>query len=231
MWDGTELPSTNGAGGPTFSLQSPRALAHLLRAPGQLGLGRAYVAGDLEVDDVESALDLLDTWSAPPLDARTKAAIAAAAVRAGAWRSVPRVPSTELRPRGRRHGIARDRRSVRHHYDVSNEFFKLFLGEHMTYSCAIWSRGATTLDEAQETKLELVCTKLGLREGERLLDVGCGWGAVAGAAGAGRAGSPPAAAGPRPPSPRRRATACTSRGSPCRSRRPRGRGPAPRPPA
>ena len=68
---------------------------------------------------------------------------------------------------------------MRHHYDVSNEFFELFLGDSMTYSCAIFSRGATTLEEAQETKLELVCTKLGLRPGMRVLDVGCGWGSFA----------------------------------------------------
>src|SRR4051794_39590836 len=179
LWDGTALASTTGGPGPTFSLRSPRALGHMLRAPGQLGLGRAYVAGDLEVDDVEAPRDLLDPGAAPPLDPRAKTGIVRGALRAGAWRPLPRAPAAELPPRGRRPGIARDRRSVRHHYDVSNEFFALFLGEHMTYSCAIWSRGATTLDEAQETKLELVCTKLGLREGERLLDVGCGWGSFA----------------------------------------------------
>ena len=88
----------------------------------------------------------------------------------------PRIPASELRPRGRRHSRARDARAVRHHYDVSNDFFKLFLDSSMTYSCAVFSRGATTLEDAQLTKRELVCTKLGLREGERLLDVGCGWG-------------------------------------------------------
>jgi cyclopropane-fatty-acyl-phospholipid synthase len=178
LWDGTALPSTNGAG-PTFRLRSPVALGHALRAPGQLGLGRAYVSGALEVDDVDAALDLLDGWSAPPLDARAKARLAAGAVRAGALGALPRVPATELAPRGRRHSIARDRRSVRHHYDVSNDFFELMLDASMTYSCAIWSRGAETLEDAQRTKLELVCTKLGLRAGERVLDVGCGWGSFA----------------------------------------------------
>jgi cyclopropane-fatty-acyl-phospholipid synthase len=94
-------------------------------------------------------------------------------------RKPPPVPAAELRPSGKRHTRERDARAVRHHYDVSNEFFKLILGEAMTYSCAIFSRGATTLEEAQEAKLELVCTKLGLRETERVLDVGCGWGSFA----------------------------------------------------
>ena len=177
LWDGSALASSGG--GPTFSLRSPTALGHILRAPGQLGVGRAYVTGAIEVDSIDGALELLDEWKPPAIDARTQARLAAAAIRAGALRSVPHVPDAELRPRGRRHSVARDRRSVRHHYDVSNEFFALFLGESMTYSCAIFSRGASTLEEAQETKLELVCTKLGLRPGMRVLDVGCGWGSFA----------------------------------------------------
>ena len=175
LWDGSELPSTSGDG-PVFSVRSPVALGHMLRAPGQLGLGRAYVAGALDVDDVDKVLALLDGYSPPPVDARAKGRLAAAAVRAGALRRLPRTPAVELRPEGRRHSIARDKRAVTHHYDVSNDFFELFLGDSMTYSCAVWSRGAETLEEAQETKLELVCTKLGLQEGERVLDVGCGWG-------------------------------------------------------
>jgi cyclopropane-fatty-acyl-phospholipid synthase len=177
LWDGTELPSANG--GPTFTLRSPEALGHVLRSPGQLGVGRAYVTGALDVDNVDGALELLDSWSPPPIEKRQQLKIAAGAVRAGALRAVPHVPDAELRPRGRRHSISRDQRSVRHHYDVSNEFFELFLGESMTYSCAIFSRGAKTLEEAQETKLELVCTKLALEPGMRLLDVGCGWGSFA----------------------------------------------------
>src|SRR4051794_12156464 len=157
LWDGTGLPATNGSGGPTFRLRTPRALGHVLRAPGQLGLGRAYVAGDLEVDDLEAVLALLDGYRVPPLDTAGKARLAAAAVRAGALRAVPHAPTAELRPRGRRHSRARDKRSVTHHYDVSNDFFRLFLGESMAYSCAIFSRGAETLEEAQRTKLELVC--------------------------------------------------------------------------
>ena len=151
----------------------------MLRAPGQLGVGRAYVSGGIEVDDIDAALSLLDRWQAPPIDKRTQLKLATASVRAGALRRFPRAPAAELRPTGRRHSYARDRRAVRHHYDVSNEFFALFLDESMTYSCAVFSRGAQTLEEAQRTKLELVCTKLGLGRGDRVLDVGCGWGSFA----------------------------------------------------
>jgi cyclopropane-fatty-acyl-phospholipid synthase len=178
LWDGSVVAATT-ADGPVFNLRSPVALGHILRAPGQLGLGRAYVAGLLDTDDIDKVLVLLDNYSPPPIDARAKARLVAAAVRAGALREVPRVPAVELRPRGRRHSLMRDKRAVTYHYDVGNDFFALFLDESMTYSCGIWSRGAETLEEAQETKRELVCTKLALKEGERVLDVGCGWGSFA----------------------------------------------------
>ena len=91
----------------------------------------------------------------------------------------PRPPAAEFRPKGRRHTRGRDQRAVRHHYDVSNDYFRLFLDESMTYSCGIFSRGATTLEEAQVAKLDLVCTKLGLEPGMRIVDIGSGWGAFA----------------------------------------------------
>jgi cyclopropane-fatty-acyl-phospholipid synthase len=175
FWDGSRLDATNG-GGPTFHVRSPAAVAHALRAPGQLGLGRAYVSGNLDVDDLDAALELLAEWEAPSLDGRTRARLALAAARAAGITRPPPVPDAELKPRGRRHSVERDARAVRHHYDVSNEFFALFLDRSMTYSCAVFSRGAKTLEEAQETKLELVCSKLELSPGERVLDVGCGWG-------------------------------------------------------
>ena len=180
LWDGSELPATSGgADAPAFRLTSPTALGHVLRSPGQLGVGRAYVSGGIDVDDIDAVLALIADWSPPPIEARAKAEIAAAAVRAGALRRVPHVPAMELRPRGKRHSILRDKRAVTHHYDLSNEYFSLFLDESMTYSCAIFSRGATTLEQAQFAKRDLICTKLALREGERVLDVGCGWGAFA----------------------------------------------------
>jgi cyclopropane-fatty-acyl-phospholipid synthase len=178
LWDGSRLPSTNG-GGPTFTVRSRAALAHVLRAPGQLGLARAHVSGELEVDDIDGVIDLLGSWQPPPLDRGAKARLMLAAARAMGVVRPPPVPAAELRPRGRRHSRARDARAVRHHYDVANEYFALFLDESMTYSCGIFSRGATTLEEAQRAKLDLVCKKLALEEGERVLDIGCGWGSFA----------------------------------------------------
>jgi cyclopropane-fatty-acyl-phospholipid synthase len=172
------VPATS-AGGPTFAIRSPRAVAQALAAPGQLGLGRAYATGLLEVDDIDRVIRVLDDWDPPALDRARRARLALAALRASGLTLPPRPPRAEFRPNGRRHSKARDARAVRHHYDVSNEFFELFLDESMTYSCAIFSRGATTLAEAQEAKLELVCAKLGLEPEQRVLDVGCGWGSFA----------------------------------------------------
>jgi cyclopropane-fatty-acyl-phospholipid synthase len=194
FWDGSELPAT-APGGPVFTVRSPTAIAHLLRAPGQLGLGRAYAAGELEADDLDRVIGLLDSFKAPPIDRATRLRLTLAAVRACGLTRPPRVPASELRPQGRRHSRERDARAVRHHYDVSNEFFALFLDESMTYSCALFSRDidsleqswgtapparadSRTLEEAQEAKRELICRKLALKEGERMLDVGCGWGSL-----------------------------------------------------
>ncbi len=186
LWDGSKIPSTNGAG-PIFRARSKDALAHAIAAPGQLGLGRAYVSGEIEVDDMDAVIGLLNDWRPPPVGAATKARLIGAALRAAGVRRPPPAPKAELHLRGRKHTTERDREAVRHHYDVGNEFFSLFLDRSMTYSCAFFSRvpkrkgllsreAAPTLEEAQEAKLELVCTKLGLRPGERVLDVGCGWG-------------------------------------------------------
>lgn len=179
FWDGSELSANAPPGSPVFTVRSPAAVAHALRAPGQLGIGRAYVDGSLGVDDIEATIQLLEHWKPPALSVRDKGRLMAAALAGAGLTRPPRAPASELRLRGGRHTRERDALAVRHHYDVSNEFFRLFLDESMTYSCAIFSRGATTLEEAQRTKLDLVCTKLALREGETLLDVGCGWGSFA----------------------------------------------------
>jgi cyclopropane-fatty-acyl-phospholipid synthase len=175
FWDGTRLAASNGDG-PTFYVRSPSAAAHALLAPGQLGLGRAYVSGAIEVSDIDDVIELLDNWQPPPLEGGDKARLLLGAVRAAGLNRPPKRPAAELRPSGTRHSKERDAEAVRHHYDVSNEFFSLFLDESMTYSCAVFSRGAETLEAAQEEKLEMVARKLALKEGDRVLDVGCGWG-------------------------------------------------------
>jgi cyclopropane-fatty-acyl-phospholipid synthase len=176
FWDGSRVASTS-ADGPVFSVRAPKALAHALRAPGQLGLGRAYVSGAIEVDDIDAVIRVLGGWQPPSLDGADKKALMLGAVRAMGLTLPPPRPAAELRPSGRRHSKERDARAVRHHYDVSNEFFELFLGPTMVYSCAIWRGGEKrTLEEAQEEKLDTVARKLDIKEGERILDVGCGWG-------------------------------------------------------
>ncbi len=178
FWDGSRVASTNG-GGPTFSVRSPKAIAHALRAPGQLGLGRAYVSGELQPDDLDAAMRLLEEWKPPPIDTRTQTRLMLAALRATGLTLPPRRPAAELALKGARHTKERDAQAVRHHYDVSNEFFGLFLDQSLTYSCAVFSRGAETLEAAQEEKLDMVCRKLDLSEGDRVVDIGSGWGSFA----------------------------------------------------
>jgi cyclopropane-fatty-acyl-phospholipid synthase len=178
FWDGTVVPATR-VGGPRFTVRSPRAVAHLLRAPGQLGLGRAYVSGELEVDDLDAVVDLLGVWRPPALGAWDRGRLLLAAGRANGVTLPPAVPEGEYRPHGAKHSKERDARAVRHHYDASNDFFALFLDRSMTYSCAFFSRDGRSLESAQEAKLDLTCRKLGLEPDQRVLDVGCGWGSFA----------------------------------------------------
>ena len=188
LWDGSKVPSTSAnGGGPTFKARSKEAIAYAVAAPGQLGLGRAYVSGAIEVDDMDAVIGLLNDWQPPAVGAAAKARLITAALRAAGVHRPPPAPKAELHLRGRKHTTKRDREAVRHHYDVGNEFFSLFLDPSMTYSCAFFSRvpkrrgiltrdEPATLEQAQEAKLELVCSKLGLQPGQRVLDVGCGWG-------------------------------------------------------
>jgi cyclopropane-fatty-acyl-phospholipid synthase len=178
FWDGNAVPATDGEG-PTFFVRRPTALAHFLSAPGTLGLGRAYVDGSLAVDDLDGAFLVVDEWEPPELAVADRVRLGLALVAAAAPGGLPRRPGIELVLRGQLHSAERDAAAVRYHYDVGNEFFALFLDEPMTYSCGIFSRGATTLEGAQRTKLELVASKLALEPGMRVLDVGCGWGSFA----------------------------------------------------
>ena len=178
FWDGSAVEATE-PDAPTFFVRRPSALAHFLRAPGSLGLGRAYVEDSIAVDDLDAAFLVVDEWEPPAIGNGDRLRLGLAIAAASAPGGIPRRPSLELILRGGLHSIERDREAVRYHYDVGNDFFALFLDESMTYSCGIFSRGATTLQEAQRAKLELIAGKLKLEPGMRLLDVGCGWGSFA----------------------------------------------------
>ena len=181
FWDGTSL---GPEGGHVLEVRSPDAVRRLLWAPGELGLARAFVEGDLSFrGDIFELLALLH--GAAPANVRTGTRLPLQAVRAASrsgalGRPLP-APPEEARTRGRLHSKARDAQAVRHHYDVSNDFYAMVLGSSMTYSCARFAPGADTLEAAQESKHDLICRKLGLHEtaGSRILDVGCGWGSLA----------------------------------------------------
>ena len=187
-WDGSQA---GPPGAPTLVVRNRRALRRLLWKPGELGLARAWVAGDLDIDgDLYTTLDLLagHIWERDE-DARTLAqALRDPEVRA-AVRGLVKLAGTPLppappgeearRPRRNLHTKRTDRRAISHHYDVGNDFYEIVLGPSMVYSCAYWPSPEATLEQAQHDKLELVCRKLGLGPGQRLLDVGCGWGSMA----------------------------------------------------
>ena len=181
FWDGTSL---GPPGGNTLEVRSPDAVRRLLWSPGELGLARAFVVGDLAFEgDIFEMLAVLNTASPSRSDIGPRLpwqALRAAHHLGALGRPIP-PPPEEAAPRGRRHSRARDAQAVRHHYDVSNDFYAMVLGPTMTYSCARFSGEADTLESAQESKHDLICRKLGLpeRPGQRILDVGCGWGSLA----------------------------------------------------
>lgn len=187
-WDGSE---SGPPGGPTFVLRHRRALRRLLWKPGELGLARAWVAGEIDIDgDLYAALDLIagllwergaDAKDAvhPLRDPRMRAAAKGLVQIAGPWPPPPPPPEEVRRRSGALHTKRRDRAAISHHYDVGNDFYEMVLGPSMVYSCAYFQEPGATLEDAQRDKLDLVCRKLGLTEGERLLDVGCGWGSMA----------------------------------------------------
>jgi len=188
VWDGSRA---GPAEGPVLVLRSPRALQRLLWAPGELGAAQAYVTGELDVEgDVGEALDTARAalWArgvtglGAGVLARTAPRLVGLARELGVFGRPLPAPASQARLRGRLHSLGRDRSAISHHYDLSNAFYELLLDPHMAYSSAWWNEDPSTsgqsLESAQAAKLDLVCRKVGLREGSRLLDVGCGWGSL-----------------------------------------------------
>ena len=162
---------------PVLVVASPDAVTRVATRPGELGLARAWVSGDLDVrGDLWAAVGELEHFDGGRIP-KSVALKLLQEVGPSALRRLP-PPPEESALRGRRHSKSRDADSISHHYDVSNDFYRLFLGPTMTYSCAVFATPDTSLDDAQEAKYELICNKLGLQSGERLLDIGCGWGGM-----------------------------------------------------
>ncbi len=175
LWNGETLAPAGEGPAATVILKDPRALARLLRDPPDLALGEAYVAGELEIEgDLEALLAALER-EAPRL---SPARLARALKDAAALRRELARPGLAARLRGRVHSKARDRQAIRHHYDVGNEFFALWLDDWMIYSCGYFPEGDEDLNAAQEKKLRHTLKKLRLKPGEHLLDIGSGWGGL-----------------------------------------------------
>ena len=171
-----------------LNLKNERGLAYMVTAPGDLGMARAYVSGDLDVvgvhpgDPYEGMLMLLRAMRFR----RPSPTEALNLLRSVGLSQLlpPAPPPQEHLPRWRRlvegfrHSPGRDGKVIQHHYDVSNRFYELVLGPSMTYTCAVYPTGEESLEEAQHAKYDLVARKLNLQQGQRLLDVGCGWGGM-----------------------------------------------------
>ena len=186
-YDGSEAGDPDSDVG--VHLASAKGLAYLLTAPGDLGLARAYTMGELQIlgahegDPYEVMVRLMNhTKMRRPRMAELPRLLAALEP---SHLVPPPVPPQEHLPpwrrvvEGLRHSQARDAEAISHHYDVSNEFYEHVLGPSMTYTCAAYPKESSTLEEAQFEKYDLVCRKLGLEKGMRLLDIGCGWGGMA----------------------------------------------------
>jgi len=171
-----------------LDLLTPRGTTYLATAPGDLGLARAYVAGDLDLLGVHPGdpYALLAAMAAQNDIKRPSPRLLVDIIRSIGFERLKPIapPPQEALPRwrriveGLRHSKTRDAEAIHHHYDVSNAFYELVLGQSMTYTCACYPDTDATLEEAQDNKYRLVFEKLRLRPGDRLLDVGCGWGGM-----------------------------------------------------
>ncbi len=160
-----------------IEINTPRALEYLAASPGQLGLARAYVNGDLDiVGDAYTTLSRLYPMKLNHLTLGDKAALAKNFAPFALKR--PKPPALERSLKGGRHSKRRDAEAIHHHYDVSNTFYRWILGPSMAYTCAVFPSLDASLEVAQEEKFDLVARKLGLKPGMKLLDVGCGWGGM-----------------------------------------------------
>ncbi len=175
-FDGTDVGPKDAK--TTISLRSRDGLMRMATAPGELGLARSYVAGDIDIEgDIYDVLELRHLMSKVSLTAGQIRQLVKL-IGLSHIRPISPPPEEHRRSRGRLHTRGRDSEAISHHYDVSNEFYRLVLGNSLTYSCALFENPGDSLEQAQENKYELICQKLGLQPGMRLLDIGSGWGGM-----------------------------------------------------
>ena len=174
LWDGTEIPAAEHRRF-TLLVNHAGALRGAFKPPVDLNAGRAFASGLLDVEgDVESAVDEM----LAVIDEPSGGALLRLAMLLRRLPPPPRLPLREARLSGRRHSLARDRAAIGFHYDQPVAFYRAFLDRDLVYSCAYFDRGVSNLDEAQRAKIDYSLRKLRLQPGDRLLDIGCGWGAL-----------------------------------------------------
>src|SRR6266481_1595573 len=182
LWDGTAWPDERPRPA-VLALKHPGALGQMFLPGTEVGLAEAYLDDDFDIEgDIEAAFEIADFLLGRLDDWKKKVKLAGllVALPGQNGRSTMRRATRQflLRIRGRRSVLERDRRAVTFHYDVSNDFYRLWLDRQMVYSCAYFQAPNDDLDTAQQRKLDYLCHKLRLRAGQRLLDIGCGWGAL-----------------------------------------------------
>jgi len=178
LWDGTLWP--DAAPRPvTVVLKHPGALREMFLPANEVGLAEAYLYDDFDIEgDIEAVFDLADSLEQATLGWTRKLRVARDLLRLPAGQGRRPGQRGPARLKGKRHSITRDRQAVTYHYDVSNDFYALWLDQRMVYSCAYFTTPDDDLDTAQARKLDYICRKLRLQPGQRLLDVGCGWGGL-----------------------------------------------------
>jgi cyclopropane-fatty-acyl-phospholipid synthase len=178
LWDSTLWPdeATRPA---TLVLNHPGALRAMLMSGTEVGLAEAFLYDDFDIEgDIESVFELSDHLAAATQGGSKKLGAAKDLLRLPAKENAQEPRRGPVRLTGKLHSVARDRQAVTSHYDVSNDFYALWLDQRMVYSCAYFQTIENDLDTAQEQKLDLICRKLRLKPGQRLLDLGCGWGGL-----------------------------------------------------
>jgi cyclopropane-fatty-acyl-phospholipid synthase len=181
FWDGSELgPGERGSASDTIVIGNRRGLTYAVMRPDQLGIGRGWVSGDIDLEgDLYRVMAAGAKLYGFDFTVREKLEALRIAARLGAIRiPPPEPPSVEARVGGRLHSLRRDREAIQHHYDVSNDFYRMILGPTMVYSCAYFDAPGDSLEDAQIRKLDVICRKLRLQPGDRMLDIGCGWGSL-----------------------------------------------------